>query len=40
MHVLIVDDEPLAQTALRNILAGRREVEGVDTANDLSLIHI
>ena len=34
MHVLIVDDEPLAQSALRNILAGRREVEGVDTAND------
>jgi two-component system LytT family response regulator len=34
MHVLIVDDEPLAQIALRNILAGRREVEGVDTAND------
>jgi two-component system, LytTR family, response regulator len=34
MHVLIVDDEPLAQTALRSILAGRREVEGFDTAND------
>jgi len=34
MHVLIVDDEPLAQSALRNILAGRREVEGFDTAND------
>jgi two-component system LytT family response regulator len=34
MHVLIVDDEPLAQSALTNILAGRREVEGFDTAND------
>ena len=34
MHVLIVEDEPLAQSALRNILAGRREVEGFDTAND------
>ena len=34
MHVLIVDDEPLAQIALKNILAGRREVEGFDTAND------
>ena len=34
MHVLTVDDEPLAQIALTNILAGRREVEGFDTAND------
>jgi two-component system LytT family response regulator len=34
MHVLIVDDEPLAQIALRNILARRREVEGFETAND------
>jgi two-component system, LytTR family, response regulator LytT len=34
MHVLIVDDEPLAQNALTNILAHRREVEGFDTAND------
>jgi len=34
MQVLIVDDEPLAQSALGNILAGRREVEGFDTAND------
>jgi two-component system LytT family response regulator len=34
MHVLIVDDEPLAQTALTNVLAHRREVEGFDTAND------
>jgi DNA-binding NarL/FixJ family response regulator len=29
MHVLIVDDEPLSQIALTNILAGRREVEGL-----------
>ena len=34
MHVLIVDDEPLAQVALANILARRPEVEGFDTAND------
>jgi two-component system LytT family response regulator len=34
MHVLIVNDEPLAQIALTNILAGRREVEGFDTAHD------
>jgi two-component system LytT family response regulator len=34
MHVLIVDDEPHAQIALTNILAHRREVEAVDTAND------
>jgi DNA-binding LytR/AlgR family response regulator len=34
MNVLFVDDEPFAQIALRNILAGRREVEGFDTAND------
>jgi two-component system LytT family response regulator len=34
MHVLLVDDEPRAQIALRNILAGRREVEEFDTAND------
>jgi two-component system, LytTR family, response regulator len=34
MHVLIVDDEPLARIALTNILAHRREVEGFDTAND------
>jgi two-component system, LytTR family, response regulator len=34
MHVLIVDDEPLAQIALTNILAHRREVEEFDTAND------
>jgi two-component system, LytTR family, response regulator len=34
MHVLIVDDEPLSQITLRSILAGRREVEGLDTARD------
>jgi two-component system LytT family response regulator len=35
MHVFIVDDEPLAQIVLRNILANGREVEGFDTANDI-----
>ena len=35
MHVLIVDDEPGAQSALTNILARRRDVEGFDTANDV-----
>jgi YesN/AraC family two-component response regulator len=34
MHVLIVDDEPHSQITLRSILAGRREVEGLDTARD------
>lgn len=34
MHVLLVNDEPLAQIALTNILAGRREVEGFVTAHD------
>ncbi|MGA9980450.1 MAG: LytTR family DNA-binding domain-containing protein [Candidatus Sulfotelmatobacter sp.] len=34
MRVLIVDDEPLAQTALSNILAGRADVEHFDSAND------
>jgi len=34
MHVLIVNDEPLAQIALTNTLVGRREVEGFDTAHD------
>ena len=32
MHVLIVDDEPLAQIALTSILAGRREVEGLSNS--------
>jgi DNA-binding LytR/AlgR family response regulator len=34
MRVLIVDDEPLAQTALANILSARRDVERFDLAND------
>src|ERR1700744_3738004 len=33
MHVLIVDDEPIAKNALTNILTRRREVEGFDTAH-------
>lgn len=34
MRVLIVDDEPLAQTALANVLKDRSEVERYDVAND------
>ena len=34
MRVLIVDDEPLAQTALANVLAARVDVEHFDSAND------
>jgi two-component system, LytTR family, response regulator len=34
MRVLIVDDEPLARTALVNILAERDDVEVADTAED------
>jgi DNA-binding LytR/AlgR family response regulator len=34
MRVLIVDDEPLAQTALANILSARSDVEHFDSAND------
>ena len=34
MRVLIVDDEPLAQTALKNILSARSDVDEFDTAND------
>src|SRR5215467_3058329 len=34
MRVLIVDDEPLAQTALANILLARCDVERFDLAND------
>ncbi len=34
MRVLIVDDEPLAQTALANILSARGDVEHFDSAND------
>jgi two-component system, LytTR family, response regulator len=35
MHVLIVDDEPLARTALAQILEARADVEGFDSANDV-----
>ena len=34
MRVLIVDDEPLAQTALANILTARNDVEHFDAADD------
>ena len=34
MRILIIDDEPLAQTALANILAKRRDVERFDSADD------
>jgi two-component system, LytTR family, response regulator len=34
MRVLIVDDEPLARTALAQILQGRSDVEHFDAAND------
>jgi two-component system, LytTR family, response regulator len=34
MRILIVDDEPLAQTALTNILSKRRDIERSDLAND------
>jgi two-component system LytT family response regulator len=34
MRVLVVDDEPLAQTALANILTARRDVERFDAATD------
>jgi DNA-binding LytR/AlgR family response regulator len=34
MRVLIVDDEPLARTALAQILTARADVEGFDSAND------
>ncbi len=36
MRVLIVDDEPLAQMALANILSARSDVEHFDSANDAS----
>src|SRR5215468_10651501 len=36
MRVLIVDDEPLTQTALANILSARSDVEHFDSANDVS----
>ena len=34
MRVLIVEDEPLAQTALANMLARRNDIEHFDSAND------
>ena len=34
MRVLIIDDEPLAQTALATVLRARKDVETFDTAND------
>ena len=34
MRVLIVDDQPLAQTALANILSTRSDMEHFDSAND------
>ena len=34
MRVLVVDDEPLAQTALANILNARRDVEHFEAASD------
>jgi DNA-binding LytR/AlgR family response regulator len=39
MHLLAVDDEPPAQMGLTNILADRREVEAVDTANETIEAH-
>jgi two-component system LytT family response regulator len=34
MRVLIIDDEPLAQTALANVLNARHDVESFDLASD------
>ena len=34
MRVLIVDDQPLAQTALANILSARSDVDHFDSFND------
>ncbi len=34
MRVLIVDDQPLAQTTLANVLSARSDVEHFDSAND------
>ncbi|HWO36386.1 MAG TPA: LytTR family DNA-binding domain-containing protein [Candidatus Acidoferrum sp.] len=36
MRVLIVDDEPVEETALANILSARRDAEHLDSANDAS----
>ena len=35
MRVLIVDDQPLAETTLANILSARSDVEHFDSANDV-----
>src|SRR5579864_1325644 len=34
MRVLIVDDEPMEEAALANILSARRDAEHLDSAND------
>jgi DNA-binding NarL/FixJ family response regulator len=34
MRVLIVDDEPLSQIAVANVLSARSDVEHFDSAND------
>ena len=34
MRVLIVDDEPLARSALANVLTERSDIEGCDSADD------
>jgi two-component system LytT family response regulator len=34
MHVLIVDDEPLARSALEQALCGRNDIETLDSAKD------
>jgi DNA-binding LytR/AlgR family response regulator len=34
MRVLVIDDEPLAQTALANVLNARHDVESYDLASD------
>src|ERR1700693_1457565 len=34
MRVLIVDDQPLAETTLANVLSARSDVEHFDSAND------
>jgi DNA-binding LytR/AlgR family response regulator len=36
MRVLIVDDEPMEETALAKILSARRDAEHLDSANDAS----
>src|SRR6202045_5168689 len=36
MRVLIVDDEPMEETALANILSARWDAEHLDSANDAS----